>query len=99
MCRLHADKHKLPPNFDADWPVCPYELRGVCRNAQCPFQMGCDHGPAAARYMLASNVRFLCAEHVTFPCLSGVRQSLSFPNRRQSCCICCGAMRVLCVLC
>ncbi|KAK9842133.1 hypothetical protein WJX84_006524 [Apatococcus fuscideae] len=30
-------------NIDAQWPLCPYEARGSCRNAKCPYQMTSDY--------------------------------------------------------
>ena len=45
-CRMGPSRHKVPPGLDPDWPLCPYELRGVCRNPQCPFQMARDSSAA-----------------------------------------------------
>ncbi len=28
---------------DAQWPLCPYEARGSCRNPKCPYQMPADY--------------------------------------------------------
>lgn len=30
-------------NIDAQWPLCPYEARGSCRNLKCPYQMTSDY--------------------------------------------------------
>lgn len=30
--------HRVRP----DWPLCPYELRGSCRDTKCSFQMNVD---------------------------------------------------------
>ena len=29
--------------IDPQWPLCPYEARGSCRNAKCPYQMAADY--------------------------------------------------------
>ena len=41
-CRQGPSRETAPPGLDPHWPLCPYELRGACRNAQCPFQMAAD---------------------------------------------------------
>lgn len=34
--------------LDADWPLCKFEARGACRDAQCQFQMARDYALDAA---------------------------------------------------
>ncbi|KAK9813138.1 hypothetical protein WJX72_009666 [[Myrmecia] bisecta] len=33
--------HRINPQ----WPLCPYEIRGSCRNASCIYQMAVDYAP------------------------------------------------------
>lgn len=55
LCPTYSSVSRLPlasatyaHALDADWPLCTFEARGACRDAQCQFQMARDYALGAA---------------------------------------------------
>ena len=42
MAKLKVSSRTYANRLNPQWPVCPFELRGKCRDLKCPFQMNLD---------------------------------------------------------
>ena len=42
VSKLKVSSRTYANRLNPQWPVCPFELRGTCRDLKCPFQMNQD---------------------------------------------------------
>ena len=62
VSKLSFTSSTFAHGVDAHWPLCPFELRGTCRDANCAFQMSIDYDFSTDRK--AQDVRALFGRYV-----------------------------------
>ena len=42
VSKLPVSDRVYAHNIEPNWPMCPFELRGICKDKSCRFQMNVD---------------------------------------------------------